>query len=201
MALWLCFPTFFILCQVLFLLPVLITGWPGVKLTQLALTKAGLIQLSTSNIPDFASIIIFVKMRLHFRKKNAVHPIIVQQPSLDSGAGGIWMGGNGDHPMDEANGEDQDIHNGPNVNNAEQEDTRHKAEAVMKALRRHSCLSLVDLTAAINFFFMCNQVSKIAVYFYVPGICFWIPLFVIKSSFKEMSLCCPPAPSCIDCRK
>ena len=98
------------------------------------------------------------------------------------------MGGNGDYPINGNPNEEGNI----DINNPAQEDTGHEKGAVMKTLKRHALLSLVDITAVVMTFFVCYPVGKAFGYVHVTVLCYWIPLWVVKSSFKHMSGLCPP---------
>ena len=92
---------FIIMCQLPWICILLWHGWPRVPMTDLEPRVFLMISVSTtvvSNVPDLASIVIYLKMVCHFRgHQNSVHPLEhiggKENTSSDSpDFRGIWVG-------------------------------------------------------------------------------------------------------------
>ena len=184
-----------VLIELAWYLPAAYHGWPDVpfrKINPIDMVPAMVFFLLLTNLPDLISICIFVKMHIHFKKAsiNAVQPIALNQQIAppDDEYGGIWVGGNGDYPV--GGNPDQNIGHGAGNDNANyhhhQQQSEHGAKAVMKSLKRHVIFSLTDVSILALAFAFCHPVSKPAGYLYNIAFSFWVPFFVIKSSFKQL---------------
>ncbi len=174
-------------CQVPCYLILANLGWPRKPWTELdhwSVVGAYTLALGLSNLPDLASIGLFIAMRCHFGTNNSVQPMQDgggHQGNPENDAGGIWMGGNGDFPLQHL-GESASSESSKANADAEQ----HEAEAVMRILRRHAALSLLDVAGALVAAFYCHPAGKAAAYIQPVLSGIWVPFLTIKGCFHQM---------------
>ena len=160
-------------------------GWPETKFEDLdgdLRFRAGTLSLLAFNVPDLASIIVYLLMLKHFRKMaNAVHPAppagsvafdkTRDNASVISGGGGNSSGGS--------------------VSSAavavDAADSEGKADNVMRTLGIHLLVCFLDF-ALIGFVFIEDRGVRMVVYcHYNIFLVFWVPMIVLKCGFKQMS--------------
>ena len=173
-------------------LPATYYGFPDVPLEEIDpanMMPAMVLILFLTNLPDLVSIGIFIKMHLHFKKNgsNAIHPILANHQMVPPDEfGGIWVGGIGDYPVG-GNPDDQDNSHAAQAGNDDyQQQSEHGAKKVMKTLKRHVMFCLTDVSILALAFAFCHPLSKPAGYLYNISFSFWVPFYVIKSSFKQL---------------
>ncbi len=222
---------FVLLCQIPWLCIFCLSGWPGVPMTELEpevflWSTAGTI--AVSNIPDFTSIVVYVRMLRHFRRQKKSKAAVLKQPvaapeveaaaaaAADEAYGGIWVGGDAvslDVKINNFVG-DQDL---PNLPQSLQQhysppmppvlsaaaggdvgaaggaggaggavDSDHGEKAVMKAIKCHVSLCLVDAVLTFTTIFVCSPHGKIVFHLVVLVNGIWVPFIVIKNSFKQL---------------
>ncbi len=166
---WMLFLPFLALTQGIVALLLISNGWPQVSMKNFGSTTGFMISGSAilvSNIPDLASVIIYFAIWKHFRTSvSSEH----EEPYA-----GIWVGEMFDDPPDDPL---------PNVHETLPE---HKVESVLKTLKGHLQLCLVDLAFPLIALFGSNET---AIYFMYPMqiVCFyWVPFLVIKNGFKQL---------------
>ena len=62
----------------------------------------------------------------------------------------------------------------------------HETWAVMRVLRRHVLLSLLDVSAVVATFFLCSSAGVVLSYAMKFLFSFWIPLLVVKGNFRQL---------------
>ncbi len=140
------------------------------EVSRFAIISAMLISNVFYNIPDFISIIVYLKMTKHFSKKSTyVHP----NPSDQEG---IWVG-------------DVEVPEPPN--NHEDEETQQgqtsESKAILKKLRVHISLCLLDMAYhVLNAVLVRTVAGSIIIKVYLVVICVWLPLFVVKANVKQL---------------
>ena len=170
-------------------------GWPEVPLAELdpsvTFTNA-VISLALSNVPDLACVAVYAKMWWKLRKKAPI-------PANGDGGGGtgdgfyggIWVGdGQGIHPGEYPFGAEAELqqqqHSPPLYNNyVGGEDQSSKAADVMKVLKAHAAVALLDVSSVVSSYFFCSKYGAMLAYGAQFLFGFWIPLFVISRNFKQ----------------
>ena len=66
------------------------------------------------------------------------------------------------------------------------DNSEHLEKAVMKTLKRYVCFSVFDVIVIIFVSFHCYSLGKIFTYLYNLVCGYWIPLLVIRGSFRQM---------------
>ncbi len=206
-SVWIAFWPFVVLSQAPVYALLSSQGWPEVPPNQIDgfyLNIATIVSVIAINFSDLISVGIFLKMLYHFSKKNVVNVSPENNGQGVEDFGGIWVGGAGDISMQEVNAEDGDnasnesvlsaesasVSNSNNNNSDNKDDAvqaDHKAEAVMQTLWRYLLLAPVDIIVVIGMLYVCSPVGKAAFYVYVFVSDFWIPFYLIKSSFTQMN--------------
>ncbi len=181
-------------------------GWPQVPLHQI---EEHFVNLTTAvaalilNLPDLISIGVYLRMYRYFSKKNLVVPAPVDDNNeqiVDENFGGIWIGGNGELPLQRMGGGDHgnddptgndgaavaNAHNVAPPADASDDNDHHKAEAVMKTLRRYLLFALVDCVMVVGMLYYCYPIGHAIFYAYDIFFCYWFPFYFIKSSFPQM---------------
>ncbi len=163
-------------------------GWPSIEFQNLDQSATILISVSgvaIGNVPDVVSICIYFKIWKHFQTSvgNAVDEFA--NDDLNN-YGGIWVG-EANEPIPHAlEGDNEDAYSEyPNPQDNAM-DGSHEAKAVMRALRYHICLSLLDMVLLVRIFFAWSLTKLMVVFFVQAIVAYWIPLFVIVNGFQQL---------------
>ncbi len=146
---------------------------PNIKdIDRWALIGSMLISNFFYNIPDFISIVVYLKMSKYFSKKSVyVHP---NPPDQE----GIWVGNN-------------EVAAPPHVANHQDEthqDQTNESKAILAKLRLHVTVSLMDMAYhVINAVLVRTLAGSIVIKVYLVVICFWLPLLVVKVNVKQLN--------------
>ena len=189
LAVWIAVMPFCGLCQLPWILSVQSYGWPDVKISQMdsqMLKYVNIASVILSNLPDMISIVIFLTMLRHFRNKVGLQPPPPPPPAPAPGDGGIWMGGNNDYPLGRGEVEVQPQQQQQPNQVANSEASQEQLASVMRALKCHAILSLVDLAMVILGLFVCGPLGNVIPFTYQIVCCYWIPFLVVKSGFKQL---------------
>ncbi len=175
-------------------------GWPEIPLKKLDRSVTILnvvISTALSNVPDLVSLAVYARMLRALR--NQVHPVIAEEDPY----GGIWVGEEESSPGVQPGGGDeiglQVIGGGsdrnppqhhhqkqtppePQANNKEATD---KIKSVMRVLRTHSAVSLLDVSMVLSSLFFCSRYGVVLAYGMQFLFGFWVPLLVISRNFKQ----------------
>ncbi len=151
-------------------------NWPRVRVNSLDAQVLMLSMVATNiiyNVPDYISIALYLKMWRRLRDHTQV------QPQIELPYGGIWVGGNLDHPPIEA---------AANSNNTIGNDNQNdKAESIFSKLGLHVSVALLDM---VMFFLASmsigNIVGRVLLHVHIVIFCYWIPFIVIKNNFKQL---------------
>ncbi len=130
------------------------------------LVGAMIISMFFYNIPDFMSILVYIKMCRYFSKRSqSVHP----DPTIEEpGFGDLHM------PV-------------PGIQNYAQQNQASEARAVIGKLRVHFFICLLDMGYfVLNALLVRTVAGSIAVKIYMVVICFWLPMLVVKTNVKQL---------------
>ena len=195
---------FVIMCQIPWLCILLWHGWPEVPISDLKTDTFLWLSSSTivlSNAPDFASILIYIKMVWHFHHKNLVvlplEPVInfAVDPGDLADFGGIWVGGGDMDSQDSGINPSADDHVDqrpntppppPNVQDNNAPKSEHDVKSVMRVLKWHVSLCLVDALLSVSSAFLCSKFGHGILHTAVLVSAVWIPFLVIKCNFKNL---------------
>ena len=192
-------------------------GWPWVGIFQMSpevFFLMGLAANVASNLPDAASIVVYLGMMWHFwrgRRKAAVQPDESISEISEEPYGGIWVGGNGENSLDiskddldDSSSNSNNIGNnnnnvGHNVgignnsssssNDNNNNSPGHDVSSVMKALRFHVLFCATDLATFFATLVLCSPfagVGKAALYGHGLVSSFWVPLLVVRKSVRQL---------------
>ena len=130
-----------------------------------------------NNIPDFASMVLYLKMTRHFN--STVQPSAAVDQNEEEQNGGI-------HPVQAI--QDLDDEFGGNSSSPPlpaipvEDDNNSK---ILQILRVHLATSLLDVS--VNFVLLLpNPARRVALFHLMLGLGFWVPMAVIKTNFKQM---------------
>ncbi len=156
-------------------------GWPDVEVTEISqnnegyLMKVLLINMLVANLPDYFSIVLYVKM--YMKANSLIEPEIeMQNPEA---YGGIWVGEDVMPENQPAN--DFDVHIQA-VSNQQQD----KMKSILKFLRWNALLCLVDILSPI----ICDQLNCLGIYAqifcytFTNFTCYFIPMLILGTNFK-----------------
>ncbi len=155
-------------------------GWPARSISEIELKNRGYLvriifmTMVLSNVPDYLSILLYIKMYL--MSKKLVQPEIVVQNQ--EGFGGIWVGDN--VPELEGVAQVPQVH----VPNGQQQD---KMNTISKLLKWNVVFSLVDLTSII-LWDQLNCLGTLAIsasFTFQNAISYWIPMLLLAINFKK----------------
>ncbi len=176
-------------------------GWPEIPLKKLDRSVTILnvvISTALSNVPDLVSLAVYARMLRALRSQ--VHPVTAEE---EDPYGGIWVGEEESSPGVQPGGGDeiglQVIGGGsdrnppqhhhqkqtppePQANNKEATD---KIKSVMRVLRTHSAVSLLDVSMVLSSLFFCSRYGVVLAYGMQFLFGFWVPLLVISRNFKQ----------------
>ncbi len=162
-------------------------GWPRVSLREIGadtLAVTFTLAASLSNLPDFFSIVIYIKMWRHFTTK--VDTDNSPGISIDNGEyGGIWVGEIGDEIASHGSHQ-QELPHDLNMDHNSGEENEHHARTVLKTLHWHLGLALVDMFLPVLGILGCSGVYVRFIYVMQILFYFWVPLLVIKKSFEQL---------------
>ncbi len=181
-------------------------GWPEKPHKELGKSVTILnvaMSILLSNVPDFISMCVYAKMWLALRPK--VTPLEAQED--ENPYGGIWVGEGGIQPggyqefemqeMQQSSEEDSSEAPEPPPPGEEElppDEDDDKAKSVMRVLRTHVAVSLLDLTSIASSLLLCTKYGGALAYLMQFLFAFWIPLFVVSRNFKQFhplwSKCC-----------
>ncbi len=127
-----------------------------------------------NNIPDFASMFLYLKMRKHLL--STVHPseADVNDPQEEEQNGGI-------HPVEAIN-DFGPPHSAPPPPASSSE---HESSKILRILHVHLATSLLDIS--LNFVLLLpNPARRIVLFHLMLALGFWVPMAVVKTNFKQM---------------
>ncbi len=204
-AVWAMYLPYALLCQLPWLSIFLWHGWPRVPMSRMEPIVFLWCAISTavvSNTPDYVSIFLYCKMARHFRSQDSLE-LGEQQPNDNMSSnsvvdfGGIWVGGDmgsldvmfnnfvGESPE----GSPPQQLPPPAINSPNHDSNsnpHHGAEAVMKVLKWHMCLCLLDVFFAILTPLTCTPVGKVTYHFNILVSCVWVPILLMKNNFRQL---------------
>ncbi len=178
---WIAVVLFLPLSQMPWLFSITQEGWPDKQITEIGGNNPGyLIKLVSgtmvlSNLPDYLSILLYVKMYMLARTSvQAELPVVIPNPEAP---GGIWMGE--DLPHLEDNYVVQQ-----NSQNALHND---KMKSILVFLRWNAMSCLLDLASGLVYDqLMCQGIlGMIACLTFQNLVSHWIPMLVIGTDFKK----------------
>ncbi len=181
-GIWICELIFLPLSQMPWLLGVSLQGWPDVKVTEIAqhnegyLMKVIFLNMLVSNLPDYFSIVLYVKM--YMKSKTAIEPEIEMQNQL--AYGGIWVG-------EDALPVHQPTHHIDAHIQATNNQQQDKMRSILKFLRWNVLLCLVDLLSPIVWNqLICEGIYAIILcYTFTNVTCYFIPMLILGVNFKK----------------
>ncbi len=188
LATWVSFCSFFATFLFVFLKVLTSLGFPNANINMNGIAKVVSVAVAATNFPDVLSIIVYIKLWLHFWKKNNdVDPSMVPEEQLpqnhqveeNSGVFPVEVG-----PAQPEN--DRHFSTPPNKNGGSTSVTENQATKTLRILRYHVLTSLMDLTFSVLPQIPNLAVKRIVSYHISVIITFWIPLWVIKKNFKQM---------------
>ncbi len=178
---WLAEVIFLPLGQMPWLVGITYLGWPETNITDIAqneegyLIKISFINMFFSNLPDYISILLYVKM--YKLAKTSIQPEI-EVPDLEA-FGGIWVGDNI---------ELEDEHVGVAHDNAlgtsHQQD---KMKSILNFLRFNAIFCLSDCIAPLLWDFLICQGIHAVIFCctFQNVVCYFIPILVLGTNFKK----------------
>ncbi len=158
-------------------------GWPEVKVMTIAhhnegyLMKIVFMNMLVSNIPDYLSILLYVKM--YIIAKTTIEPEIEMQNQ--EAYGGIWVGENvlpvNQQPPNDLDAQVQAI-------GQQQQD---KMKSILNFLKWNSLFCLVDfLTALLWELMICQGIFAIILcYSFTNFVCYSVPMLLLAINFKK----------------
>ncbi len=192
------FLPFVTLCQLPWLCILLWNGWPEVPISDL--DTGTFLWLSSSNIalsnlPDLASILIYIKMVCHFHwKRSAVQPeepmanfVVVPEDLADFG--GIWVGGDIASLEGGINPSAGEVKDPAPPNNTQEHGTpkkEHDIKSVMRVLKWHVLLCMVDVILALSSALICSPIGHGVLHACILASGVWIPFLIIKNNFQNL---------------
>ncbi len=191
LAVWAMFVTLLFLSNLTAQIFMRLYGWPSIEFQNLDQSATILISVSgvaIGNVPDVISMCIYYKMCKYFQTSvgNAVDEVANDDLNnyVLNNYGGIWVG-EANEPIRHALGDDNEdafsAYPNPQGNNM---DGSHETKAIMRALRYHICLSLLDLVLLARIFIAWSLPKVIAIFFGQAIVAYWIPILVIVNGFK-----------------
>ncbi len=183
------FPFLFIYNLVIYA-PIVIASWPNIpdlrKIEHGVLTGAMVASTFAYNLPDFFSLAIYMKMSIHFKKKNnIVQPVSeIQMESV------------------ELHGAVMDVLNNHEMPNLPTQNEHKDARRIMAKLVVHLSVTMLDLAVSlVNAFLVYSLAGRILMKLYMVVFCFWLPLLVIKANVKELEDMVPYLNRLMRCRQ
>ncbi len=155
--------------------PIVATSWPDVpdirRIDKKVLTSAMIASTFVYNFPDFVSLGIYLKMSLHFKRKNkAVQPgSHISVETIELGDVALNVPYQSEPPDMPAPNEHQD------------------AKRIMAKLGLHMSVTMLDLAVSlVNSFLLHTVAGSVVAKLYLVVFCFWLPLLVIKANLKQL---------------
>ncbi len=186
-AVWKSALPFLLLGQAPWLAIFLWQGWPTVPVDELpseTLLWTAVANTVASNAPDICSIAVYAKMMWHFRRsvQPAHHQVYYNNDDqisvISKEYGGIWVG------------EEEEENQAQPPPPPPPENTGHESKSVMRVLRWHVSLCLADAAVTASAAVLCSPAAgKAAYHAYVLVNCFWVPLIVVTSNFRQLRGC------------
>lgn len=184
---WISELIFLPLGQMPWLLGISQEGWPDVKVRVIAqhnqgyLMKIVFMSLLVSNIPDYFSIFLYVKM--YMMAKTTIEPEI--EMGNEEAFGGIWVGEDALPVNQPENDFDPQI----NVTSNQQQD---KMRSILKFLKWNSLFCLVDFLPAFLWELMiCQGFSGVILCCtFTNVVCYSIPMLILAVNFKKFKNFC-----------
>ncbi len=178
-AVWMIEFIFLLLCQLPAIISLLMIGWPRRGIQDIVNTNFDILMkmlfatVLLANVPDFISIVLYIKMFLLARKN--VQPVLGGE---DLPFGGIWVGDDDSQVVAALNAQ---------LNQANQD----KIRAILKMLRWNAVFCLLDMAGGVvwNQLVCKGTLALITAYTYQTLVCFWIPTLILASNFKWTSCC------------
>ncbi len=161
-------------------------GWPVIRPSRHGKADLISVMIILTNIPDLVSICFYFKLWKHL--SNSIEPVAAAegnaQDEAEGEAGGAFPA---DIPvawpiqeMENDSAENGHVEDPPNDENTQ------RLKRVLRSLRYHSMTCLLDLLFAVVPQIPKKKGMVVVVHFYSLLVAYWIPLFVIKTNFKQM---------------
>ncbi len=155
-------------------------GWPETRISEIAQNDDGFLisvifkSFVVSNIPDYLSILLYVKM--YFLANKTVQPEIEMQSQEPYG--GIWVGED-DLGQQESNSYFQAL-----ATNSQHQD---KMRSILRFLRFNAIICLFDLAYAVVWDLLICQgtVGRIVCFAFQNLVCYWLPMLTLSINFKK----------------
>ncbi len=149
------------------------------SITGASLLMDSLILYIPFNLPDIVSLIIYLNMVRYFNKRVEPQPNF-QEAEIEQPYGGVWVG---DVLEDDLEASSSNLPEEVTINNYDSE-----TKSILVVLRRHVSAGFVDVSIVVTSYWFCSSlVGKPLAYFCQLAMGYWVPLIVIRSSFKQLS--------------
>ncbi len=184
---WVSFSTFSAVYLFTFLTSLISLGFPHTNITQNGMAYVVSVASAASNLPDIASIIVYIILWKHFNKSNSIGPTMPEHPhnqgEEEESISGVFPGGgvpgNPEHDR-------RSLPPIPKNKAGSTQETKKQAANTLRILRYHVLTSMVDVVFAVVALIPDLAMKRIAGFHLSVIVTFWIPLWVIKKNFKQM---------------